>query len=81
MSRALDALAVIVCLGAGAYLLLSQTADSSSYLQVLGHGIGGYFVAKGLWMARSLQLASRQLSATETLVEWAAFEHQERQGP
>lgn len=47
----------IACVAAGGYLLASKTVNVDSYLQVVAHGIGLYFVGKGLYL---LQAASRQ---------------------
>jgi len=52
----LDIAAGLMCVGAGAYLLLSQTAAPNSYLQVIGHGLGAYMIGKGIFVWRSLFL-------------------------
>jgi hypothetical protein len=55
--KASGPLAVIASIGAGIYLLLSLwSSGPTTWFDVIGHGIGVYFIAKGLWMARSLQL-------------------------
>ncbi|HZO97128.1 MAG TPA: hypothetical protein VFB42_07140 [Gaiellaceae bacterium] len=56
-----DALAALGAIGAGVYLLASQTADPNSYLQTIAHGLGVYFVAKGVYMGRTTHLLSQLL--------------------
>jgi hypothetical protein len=53
-----DALAGLGAVGAGIYLVASQTADPNSYLQTIAHGIGVYFIAKGIYIGRSAHLLS-----------------------
>jgi hypothetical protein len=73
MGRLIDILATLVCLGAGGYLLLSQTQAGNSYLEVLGHGIGAYFVGKGLFIARSTHLEAEAATLLSRLAEFAAL--------
>ena len=43
--------AAIVSIGAGVYLLTHESASAdSTVFDILMHGIGAYFVARGLWM-------------------------------
>lgn len=43
--------AVVVCFGAGLYLLTSESAsEQATVFDSLMHGIGAYFIARGLWM-------------------------------
>ena len=43
--------AAVVLIGAGIYLLTSQSAsDETTVFDALMHGIGAYFIARGLWM-------------------------------
>ena len=72
-----DVAAVLVCIGAGVYLLSAHTVvgvpGETSWFQILAHGIGAYFIAKGLWMARSLQLSAEsrdRLNETSDFLEW-----------
>ncbi len=47
--------AAVVSVIAGIYLLQSESAAAeATVFDVLMHGIGGYFVARGLWMLREL---------------------------
>jgi hypothetical protein len=51
----------LISIGAGVYLASSQTADPNSYLQTIAHGIGFYFIGKGLYMIAML-LRQREFS-------------------
>jgi len=43
--------AAVVSIGAGLYLLTSESASAdTTVFDALMHGIGAYFVARGLWM-------------------------------
>jgi hypothetical protein len=43
--------AAVVSIGAGIYLLTSESAsDQTTVFDALMHGIGAYFIARGLWM-------------------------------
>lgn len=48
--RIAGAVAGTACAGAGYYLLTSHTADPTSYLQTIGHGLGGYMIGKGIFV-------------------------------
>lgn len=49
------AAAAVAAIIAGVYLLQTQSAsDDPTVFDALMHGIGGYFVARGLWMISSL---------------------------
>ena len=39
--------------GAGIYLLTRQSASGDTWLEVLAHGAGVYFIARGLYMIGS----------------------------
>lgn len=49
-----NVLGALVSVGAGIYLLTSHSVEQSpigqSWFEILAHGIGAYFVARGLWM-------------------------------
>ena len=48
-------IAALVSIGAGIYLLTSQSASAdATVFDVLMHGIGAYFIARGLWMFSEL---------------------------
>ncbi len=45
----------LVSIGAGVYLLQAHSVgQESNWFEVIGHGMGAYFIAKGLYMWRSL---------------------------
>jgi hypothetical protein len=55
----LGVIAGLVSVGAGIYLLLSESASAeTTVFDVLMHGIGAYFIARGLWMLYSLRSAT-----------------------
>ncbi len=59
-----DFAAVAFCIGAGIYLLNFNSSGStgignSNWLEIIAHGMGFYFIGKGLFVARSVQLARR----------------------
>jgi hypothetical protein len=62
----LPALAAIVSVGAGLYLIGTQSAASNSIFNPLLHGIGAYFVARGLFMGWS---ASREVENASRLAD------------
>jgi multisubunit Na+/H+ antiporter MnhC subunit len=50
-SRLVGIAAAIVAIGAGIYLLSGESASQEmTVFDLLMHGIGAYFVARGLWM-------------------------------
>src|SRR5262245_53891632 len=52
----LGVLAALVSVGAGIYLLTSESASAdTTVFDILMHGIGAYFVARGMWMLYSLR--------------------------
>ena len=49
-------IAALVSIGAGIYLLSSSSASAdTTVFDLLMHGIGAYFIARGLWMFASLR--------------------------
>ena len=47
--------AVLICAGAGIYLLQAQSAsEETTVFDLLMHGIGAYFLARAAWMASQL---------------------------
>lgn len=63
-----ELVAAIGAIAAGLYLLTSQTEAQDSYLQVIAHGIGIYFIAKGVFMGASL---ARQRETLNVLIRLA----------
>lgn len=51
----LGVIAALVSIGAGIYLLTSQSAiQETTVFDVIMHGMGAYFIARGLWMFSEL---------------------------
>jgi len=50
----------VICIIAGGYLFLSQTQNENSYLMTIAHGMGMYFVGKGLFILQSVLRQSAQ---------------------
>jgi hypothetical protein len=48
-----SSIAGLVAVGAGIYLLTKQSASGDTWLEVLAHGAGVYFIARGLYMIGS----------------------------
>jgi hypothetical protein len=46
--------ACAISIVAGVYLLQTQAADENSLIEVIMHGMGGYFIARGVWMIHRL---------------------------
>jgi hypothetical protein len=54
-SRLFGVAAALVSVGAGIYLLTSGSAsEETTVFDALMHGIGAYFIARGLWMLAKL---------------------------
>ena len=54
MRNILGVIAGVVSVVAGIYLLQSQSASAdTTVFDVMMHGIGAYFIARGLWMFQS----------------------------
>lgn len=82
MGRLIDLLAGLICVGAGIYLLRYNAAaivgfKGTSWFQIIGHGMGIYFIGKGIFGARSNILAASQKEQLKYLADWAAFEHRD----
>jgi hypothetical protein len=75
VSRLIDGLIILLSIGAGIYLLSTSSPASDSGLIVIAHGMGAYFVSKGLWMGRSLYMQSEIVDATQKTVMWLAHVH------
>jgi len=77
----LDWAAAALCVFAGLYLLSRGSADipggGQSWFEALGHGIGIYFLGKGVFVGRSAYLAGVQAERLRQLVELAALGRQE----
>lgn len=79
MGRFLDIGAALLSIGAGVYLL-QYNADTAglgggtSWFQIIGHGMGVYFIGKGVFIARATHLAGEQAERLRQLVEFAGHE-------
>lgn len=78
MTRVFGMLSMVVSIGAGLYLIGSQTAAPNSYLEVIAHGMGVYFIAKGLFMGPSLFQQAGYAELLESLREYEAENNGER---
>jgi len=83
--RRLAAIAsALISIGAGLYLLGTQTVGANSILEVLAHGIGAYFVARGIFMGSSLTAqaeAAEALRELRDLTKWGAAEYAAEREP
>lgn len=74
MGQFLGVLSTIVSIVAGVFLLDTKAANENSLIEVLIHGIGIYFIAKGLFMGPSLIVQAKTEEAINKLVETATNE-------
>ncbi len=74
-SQIIGVIGGIVSIGAGIYLLIHNTQAQSDVFDVLIHGIGAYFVGKGLWMISQATSRSGQIEIARKQLEFAAHEH------
>jgi len=56
------------CIAAGAYLLQTQAVGESSWFEAIAHGMGIYFIAKGLFVGPALWQSYKQTALLEQLV-------------
>ncbi|MES2360097.1 MAG: hypothetical protein V4529_17280 [Gemmatimonadota bacterium] len=73
----LDYAAAIICVAAGVYLLQYNAAVSvggTSWFQIIGHGMGIYFIGKGIFVARSTRL---QAQARDRLAQLVSLQTEE----
>ena len=78
----IDIVAALLAIGAGAYLLQynsASTGDGTSWFEIIGHGMGVYFIAKGLFMMRSAWFSSRSVDHLKHLAEWARYDHHDEE--
>jgi len=67
MGRFIDIASALICIGAGLYLLQYNSPAQTTWFQIIAHGMGIYFIGKGLFIARSTHLQARAADALETL--------------
>jgi hypothetical protein len=75
-----DYAATLICIAAGLYLLSYNGTSTSalggtSWFQIIAHGIGIYFIGKGLFIARSTHLQGEARDRLTRLVELSAMKH------
>ena len=80
MGRVIDILSTVVCAAAGVYLLSIQAQDPNSLIEAIAHGIGIYFLAKALFIARSTHLDAEAATLLGRLTEFAALRHSRETG-
>lgn len=79
MGNVIGWLSAAFCIGAGVYLLqyngaTTGLAGGTSWFQIIGHGMGIYFIGKGLYVGRSTWLQAEQADRLKQLVELGAHE-------
>jgi hypothetical protein len=84
MGRLLDVASTLLCIGAGLYLLqynapTTPGTTGTSWFQIIGHGMGIYFIGKGLLIARSLHLQAEANDKLETIAAWSAYQNEQSQ--
>jgi hypothetical protein len=78
MGKALEAIAALIAIIAGIYLLTTQAADTNSIFNPLLHGIGAYILARGIWMLRHAGRTEDIVDRLDRLVELEAHNHVSR---
>jgi hypothetical protein len=79
MAKLSAVLATLGCFAAGGYLLSSHSIGAPSWFDLLAHGIGLYFIAKGLFVGASMSQQFRAADALEKLVDWRKYEYDVQQ--
>jgi hypothetical protein len=65
MRAVLGVLASLISVGAGLYLLGSESASAeTTVFDALMHGIGAYCIARGVWMLSQIEWRSNAAPAT-----------------
>lgn len=82
MGRLIGYLSAGICVFAGIYLLQYNAVDTSafggagtSWFQIIGHGMGIYFIGKGLFVARTTHLEADAADRLDKLVMFAGLSH------
>lgn len=74
MTKLAGVIVSLLAIGAGIYMLSYSTATNSIF-NVLTHGIGVYFIGKGLFMGMSLWKQDEAADRLGRLVDFAAARH------
>lgn len=78
MGKVTGFVAGAICVIAGIYLLqynaVGDSTVGTSWFQIIGHGMGIYFIGKGLFVARSTYLEAQQVDRLAQLVAFAAHD-------
>ncbi len=67
MSRFGAAVAALACIAAGVYLLQTQAVQDNSLLETIMHGMGIYFIGKGIFVWLSLNTQVRIANSLDDL--------------
>jgi hypothetical protein len=70
--KSLAWLSSLVSIAAGVYLLQTQAVANDSFLEIIAHGMGLYFIAKGLYLGPSLWQQAQQTEILSYLESHAA---------
>jgi hypothetical protein len=71
MGGLIDLLAALCAIGAGVYLLSHGSPDvelgggGSSWFEIIAHGMGAYFIGKGVYIGRSSWQRQKMLELME----------------
>jgi hypothetical protein len=72
--------AALICIGAGLYLLSAESPPvagigGTSWFEVLAHGIGIYFIGKGIYIGTSSWTQAEANERLDKLIELEALRH------
>lgn len=73
----LSAVSGLFCVAGGLYLLTSQAVGQDSYIELIAHGMGLYFIGKGLFVWLSL---AQQRDQSELLWD-SRFDAEDQEQP
>lgn len=70
-ARGVGILGAVVCIGAGAYLLTIQSAaEGTTIFEAIAHGMGAYFIGKGLFVGAMAVIQTDSRDFLRQLVEF-----------
>jgi hypothetical protein len=76
MTKLVSIVSMLIAIGAGLYMLtLESAAEGTTIFEAMAHGIGAYFVGKGLFMGASLWQQESGTNRLGMLVDFAAQRH------